>query len=114
MKIYISGAISNLPREDVRIKFERAEKSIIAAGFTPVSPLNNGVDPEATWEDHMSVDLPTLLRCDAVLFLNDWQTSRGARVELAVASEAKKRMYVMVGENRFAPVTNVKYKHLID
>jgi hypothetical protein len=114
MKVYISGAISNLPREGVKAKFDNAALSIVSAGHTPVSPLDNGIDPDAPWEDHMSVDLPTLLKCDAVLFLNDWQTSRGARVELAVASEARKKLFVMVGEHRFAPVTNVKYKHLID
>jgi hypothetical protein len=114
MKMYISGAITGLPVDVVRQMFDDAEMAVRWAGHEPVNPLFNGVDLDAPWEDHLAVDIANLLKCDAVVFLNNWQISRGARVELVVASESGKKMYVMVGKNSFSPVTNLKYQHLID
>jgi hypothetical protein len=45
------------------------------------------VQPEEFWRECMDVCLHELLRCDAIYMLNNWRTSRGARIELAVAIE---------------------------
>ena len=39
------------------------------------------------WNECMSVCFAELLTCDAIYMLNNWRQSKGARVELAVATE---------------------------
>jgi hypothetical protein len=43
--------------------------------------------PDEFWRECMEACLRELLHCDAIYMLNNWRTSRGARVELAVAVE---------------------------
>jgi hypothetical protein len=88
MKTYISGRISGLPINDVMTKFNLAEKTIIASGHEPINPLKiEGYDVSLTWKQHMCRDIKELFNCEAILMLNDWRDSRGARIEHAIAKE---------------------------
>ena len=89
MKVYISGKISGENPEEVALKFRSAEGAIRKMGHEPVSPLNNGLPDDASWEDHMAADIAMLLRCQAIYLLDDWNTSRGARIEAEIAIECK-------------------------
>lgn len=84
MRIYISGPISGLPYEAVRRRFER-DKRDLAAAFEPVSPLENGLPPEAPWEEHMKRDLEILATCDGIYLQTGWENSKGCRIELNTA-----------------------------
>lgn len=84
-RIYISGKISGLGKEEVRTKFAEAAKRLSALGYAPVSPLDNGIPEDAPWEAHMAADLCMLLCCGSVYMLKDWQDSLGARVEYHMA-----------------------------
>ena len=84
-KVYISGKISGEPREAVWLKFREAEKTILRRGDTPVSPLDNGLPPDAPWQQHMRADITLLLTCDEVLALPDWRYSPGATIEIRLA-----------------------------
>ena len=90
MKTYISGRISGLDYTEVERKFENAEDLITGIGLVPVSPLKNGLDRNTTWENHMLKDIEILLTCDAILMLEDWAESRGARIEKTIAEESGK------------------------
>jgi len=46
-----------------------------------------------TWEDYMRGDYMMIARCDAVVMLPNWETSRGARAELAYAEGLKIPIY---------------------
>ena len=72
MKCYISGKISGLLPEQVTAKFRQAEQQIRAFGHEPVNPLDNGVDKEASWNEHFVADVALLLECDAIYLLKDW------------------------------------------
>lgn len=87
MKIYISGKISDLPTEQVKEKFAKAEAQIRAFGHEPVNPLDNGQPSTATWAQQMTASLAMLFECDAIYFLPDWVESRGARIEAKIAQE---------------------------
>jgi|JI10StandDraft_1071094.scaffolds.fasta_scaffold99777_8 hypothetical protein len=88
MKYYISGKISGLSQEEAYDKFEKAEQDVIKLGFTPVNPMKLiAYDPKLEWEDYMSVDIDSLLRCKGIYLLPDWGSSRGARCEYAIAKE---------------------------
>ena len=116
-RIYISGAVSDIDYNEAQARFNAAQAALEArGGYEVANPLSlmkwaiKGVEkgfmdddvlcvehkdsgrrravlPEEFWRECMDVCLRELLRCDAIYMLNNWRTSRGARVELAVAVE---------------------------
>lgn len=54
-------------------------------GLVPVSPLRNGLRPSRPWLLHMAADLLMLVTCRSAYFQNNWQSSRGARIEFRAA-----------------------------
>lgn len=83
-KVYIIGAVSGLEREAVVAKFDKAAQALKGAGMLPVNPVEV-VQPETGWNDAMRQCIKTMLTCDAVLLLPDWQESRGATLEVMIA-----------------------------
>ena len=55
-------------------------------GFSPVNPFKNGLPDEAHWREHMRADIALLLDCEYIYMLKDWELSKGAKLELDVAS----------------------------
>lgn len=86
-KIYISGQITGLSQEVYENLFSEAEEMLEGLGFCPVNPLKNGLPETSSWEQHMGRDIELLLGCNAIYLLDNWTTSRGARIELAVAMQ---------------------------
>lgn len=86
MKVYISGKITGLNFDETRAKFHEASELIEAIGMTPVNPLI-GADQTKTWEQHMVRDIELLMGCDAIILLDDWNESRGARIEKFIAEQ---------------------------
>ena len=85
-KVYISGAISGLPIEDVKKSFNRAEKTLEESGFIPVNPIK--VQPfvkDFTWLDYMKAGIKALVDCDAIYLLDNWESSKGAKIEVDLA-----------------------------
>lgn len=88
MRTYISGKISGLPYEEVEAKFQEAEDLLMMLDMEAVNPLKNGLKRDSSWENHMVRDIEILLTCDAILLLEDWLASKGARIEKNLAEEA--------------------------
>lgn len=97
MKVYISGAISNRDPEEVRKEFERVEKLLSSLGLEAVNPLANGLTDAHTWREHMRADLHLLLECDKIVVLPGWRESKGARLEVFVATELGMEVMQLVG-----------------
>lgn len=112
MKIYISGKITGLPIDEAKAMFQAAEDFLIKRHhekktFLEIEVVNpftidhskaiameNEIEGGAhkfTSHDircqYMKEDLGALLNSDSVYMLKNWGTSRGARVEHAVAKE---------------------------
>lgn len=85
-KIYISGAIAHYDPEERRRAFDDAERYLSLKGFEPVNPFKNGLPAEAHWRQHMRADIALLLGCDCIYMLAGWELSKGAKLELDVAS----------------------------
>lgn len=92
LKIYISGLISHAPQHERRQAFHEAEQWLCKAGFIPFNPFNNGLPAAAHWREHMRADIAALLRCDAIYMLRGWEQSKGAKLELDVASSCGLRV----------------------
>lgn len=56
-------------------------------GYEPVNPLDNGLSEHDNWEVHIVKDIATLLQCKAIYMLQDWQDSKGARIEYYIATQ---------------------------
>ena len=85
-RVYISGPIEHHDLEERRAAFGRAEQLLELHGFQSVNPMKNGLPDEAHWREHMRADIALLLGCDFIYMLQGWELSKGAKLELDVAS----------------------------
>ncbi len=85
-KVYISGAIAHYDIGERMSAFRRAENLLAVSGYSPVNPFRNGLSQDAPWREHMRVDIALLLTCDYIYMLKGWELSKGAKLELDVAS----------------------------
>lgn len=89
MKVYIAGRIAD--EKDYRTKFQRAEAEVMALGHSAISPCEIHADcNHQAWEQWMVCDLHEMLDCDGVYALRDWQSSKGATVEVQLAMRLNK------------------------
>lgn len=86
-RVYISGPITGYDLEERKAVFAEAERKLQEIGFETFNPLNNTLPFDTTHEEYMRQDLKTLLNCDVIAMLGDYQESRGARLEYVVALE---------------------------
>ena len=85
-RVYISGAIAHYGIDERKEAFLNAEHRLKNMGFAPVNPFKNGLPEEAHWREHMRADIRLLLDCEYIYMLKDWELSKGAKLELDVAS----------------------------
>ena len=86
MKVYISGKISGLPISEVQRNFSEAERHLEEIGHEPVNPTKND-DQTKNWSEHMVDDIEMLMGCEAIYLLDNWEDSKGARIEYRIAVE---------------------------
>jgi len=91
-KIYLAGKISYLPINEVRARFQAHKKSLEELGHVVISPFDNW-ESGKTWEEYMLIGLAKLFVCDSIFLIPGWESSKGARIELAVARELKHEVY---------------------
>ena len=89
-RIYLSGKITGLTKEEYTRNFDRAEQFYKAAGFEVVNPVTIGeklleTNPDSSYEDFMKVDLEALRTCTHIAMITGWETSPEARRELKEA-----------------------------
>lgn len=79
MKIYIAGKITG--DKGYKAKFRDVERRLAAAGHIPLNPATQpaGLSPA----DYMRVCMAMIETADMVLFLPDYQDSKGASLEWA-------------------------------
>ena len=96
MRVYISGAITGVKHADKL--FARAEEKLELEGYDVVNPYKFGErlkkeyskeNKVPKYEDYMRGDIGLLTRCDAIYLLENWGTSKGARLEKKIAEVLK-------------------------
>lgn len=83
-KVYIIGAVTGLPDEEVQAKFAKAALSLKNMGMVPVNPVDF-VPKDLHWGEAMKLCIRALIDCDMVLLLPDWQESKGGTLEVSIA-----------------------------
>ncbi len=85
-RLYIAGPMTGLPDFNFPA-FNAAEAERQAAGYETRNPARHGAgEVGLEWADYLRRDIPDLLDCDGVALLNGWQKSRGARLEVHIAT----------------------------
>jgi len=83
--IYLAGPMTGLPQFNYPA-FVATAQQMRRAGFTVVSPTDNGLPASAPWDRHMRRDLRLMLDCQGVALLPGWEASKGAQLEHHVAT----------------------------
>lgn len=84
-RIYIAGPMSGLPEYNLPA-FADAKRELDALGYDAVNPGARGVLAGYGWSDYMRDGIRLLVDCDAVALLDGWTGSRGAMLEVRIAS----------------------------
>ena len=82
MRWYLSGKITG--DENYRQKFNSAEKLLKSKGYKVLNPVKGEKDGK-TWTYYMKRDIKKLLKCDGIMLLEDYKTSKGAKLEKIIA-----------------------------
>lgn len=104
MKIYISGPMTGYVDFN-KPAFFAAEDTLRALGYEPVNPARNGLPDSAEWHEHLRTDIKLLMDCEALCFLPGSGASKGAMLEIDIASRLGMRceaLSVIVERARWA------------
>ena len=85
-RVYIAGPMTGLPEYNYPA-FHRAAAKLRAAGWHVESPAEPGQVDGWTWADYMRRGLQQMLTCDTIALLPHWHGSRGARIEVRLATD---------------------------
>jgi hypothetical protein len=88
MRIYVAGPMSGLPEHNFPA-FHDAAARLRAAGYEVLNPAEQEFNGDLTkpWDFYLRRDIPLLCQCDAVALLDGFERSKGALLELHIASK---------------------------
>lgn len=100
MKVYISLPISNKDEVEAREHADLTKAMLGRAGHDPVNPFDIYCGKNPSYADYLCSDLRALADCDAIYLCEEWQFSRGCRIEANFANEfGKTIMYEKTPES---------------
>jgi hypothetical protein len=85
MILYLSGPMTGITGYNFPA-FNFAAESLECAGYSVINPADHGAQGgEAAWIDYIIRDIGHVFHAHGLAMLPAWETSRGARIEVAVA-----------------------------
>jgi hypothetical protein len=84
MKIYISGKVSGIEDEAIKL-FAIADKELKEKGYETINPMALPHEHDKSWHSYMKDDVKALCDCDAIYMLSNWVDSKGAIIEHTIA-----------------------------
>lgn len=82
-KLYLSGPMSGRPEHNFPL-FHKQAAFLRANGFAVINPAEMNAENK-TWSEYLIADLSLMFHCDTIALLPEWETSKGARLELVNA-----------------------------
>lgn len=89
MKVYIAGKVSGFEPSVFHYKFDKCKETIqkhLPEGTEIIVPTDL-CDDDWGWEKCMDVCVGTLITCNLVVVMDDWNSSKGAQEEIRIATE---------------------------
>lgn len=83
--IYIAGKVTGEPRDICVQKFNAAEELLRSKGFTEIGNPVTMVPEHYGWKEAMQICIIAVMASDCIFLLDDWQESKGARLEKTIA-----------------------------
>ena len=103
--IYVSGKYKDVSREAENeniLKARRVAIPLWEAGFSVICPHLNTAhfhdDCQCKWEDYLRGDLELVRRSDAMIMVDNWTDSRGAKEERRLAMRYRKPIFYKIEE----------------
>ncbi len=86
LKIYIAGKMNGIPEFNEPM-FRRAQEMIEKQGNIGINPhvINQGLDHSTQKSLCMKNDIRELIECDAIMMLDGWRESKGAKLEFEIS-----------------------------
>ena len=114
MKIYISGKITGL--DNAKEIFDAAEKKVTETyqDAQIVNPMKLPHDHDKTWESYMRDCLVEMMRCDTIYVLENWEDSKGAKLEVALAIQLNFNIFGSDLIRLLPKIDNEKIRLIID
>ena len=85
-RVFISGPMSGYKQYNFPA-FNAAAKRLTDEGMIAVNPADIGVVEGAKWEDYVRATIRLMMTCERVYVLPNWQESRGACLEIDIATQ---------------------------
>lgn len=82
--IYICGPMTGLPGNNYD-EFDQWAQTLRAYGYEVANPAESPECP--SWEHYMRLSMVQLAQCEGVALLSGWEKSRGASLEVFVATQ---------------------------
>ena len=83
--VYVSGAISGVDTLFARAEFNLAEEEAhkLYPGYSVYNPyvVGAGLPKDWTYDQIMNLDLAVLEDCEVIYMMDNWQMSKGAKIE---------------------------------
>lgn len=95
MLYYLSGPMTGLPDHN-RPAFNEAAAQLRSHGFTVWNPAEE-FDATVIYprKVYLRKDIEALLKCDAIVMIDGWENSAGAKLELDIAKELELPIFFM-------------------
>lgn len=108
MRLYIAGPMTGLPQFNYPAFFE-AEEQLKKLGHVPLNPARNDGEtlaeavqeagtidkPAHSWEWYLRRDIPHAVSADGIVVLPGWQKSRGANLEMHIATALGMPVFIL-------------------
>lgn len=91
MKLYISGPMSGYTDNNWPA-FHAMEAHLQSLEYEVLNPAKVG-DPALSWQANMRRAITLMMQADALILLDGWQKSRGARTEVYLARKLEMPIY---------------------
>lgn len=84
--LYLCGPMSGLPKFNYPAFFEAAER-LREVGYIVRNPADNPPPKCGTYPGWIRLALAQLVQCDGLAYLDGWESSTGAHIEIRVARD---------------------------
>jgi len=93
-RVYVAGPMTGI--EDYNFpEFIKASEMLRSQGYEVMNPADHGVVEGAEWSDYLRHDIAKLSRCSKVFFLPGWSSSKGANLEMYIATSLGMEIYYL-------------------